>query len=378
MRVLHINCNYTSSNLHQKLIDALNKIGILNRVVIPRYYGAPSRAETNEEEKVLECFRKNDRFLFFLKQRKINQAVKKAIDPERFDIIHAYTLFTDGNCARNLSLEYGIPYVVAIRNTDVNAFFRWRILLRPRGVQIMKDASSVFFLSDAYRKTVFEKYIPKELIGLISSKSKVIPNGIDEFWLKNRPNREVFALRIKQIRSQEIRLVYAGRIDKNKNIPTIQQAACLLREKGYRVSLTVIGRVEDSSEYERILSQPHTTVKEEQPKEQLINEYRDHSIFVMPSFHESFGLVYAEAISQGLPVVYSKGQGFDSQFEDGVVGYSACSHSAEDVARAILQIVEAYEEFPERCIECAAVFNWACIAEEYNSVYHSILLQLKP
>ena len=57
-------------------------------------------------------------------------------------------------------------------------------------------------------------------------------------------------------------------------------------------------------------------------KEELIKLYRDSHIFTMPSITESFGLVYAEAMTQALPVVYTKGQGFDGQFPDGEVGYS--------------------------------------------------------
>ena len=40
-----------------------------------------------------------------------------------------------------------------------------------------------------------------------------------------------------------------------------------------------------------------------------------NDIFVMPSVTELL-LVYAEAMSQGLPVIYTRGQGFDGQFEE--------------------------------------------------------------
>ena len=75
-------------------------------------------------------------------------------------MIHAYTLFTDGNVARTLSKKYGVPYVVAIRDTDVNDFFRYRPYLIKLGSQIMKDASAVFFLSESYKRIVLEKYVP--------------------------------------------------------------------------------------------------------------------------------------------------------------------------------------------------------------------------
>ena len=40
--------------------------------------------------------------------------------------------------------------------------------------------------------------------------------------------------------------------------------------------------------------------------------------FCLPSHAETFGLVYVEAMSQGLPIIY-EGQGFDKQFQDGEV-----------------------------------------------------------
>ncbi|MBF1138813.1 MAG: glycosyltransferase, partial [[Eubacterium] sulci] len=37
---------------------------------------------------------------------------------------------------------------------------------------------------------------------------------------------------------------------------------------------------------------------------ELIEEYRKADIFALLSKTESFGIVYAEAISQGLPILY--------------------------------------------------------------------------
>ena len=45
---------------------------------------------------------------------------------------------------------------------------------------------------------------------------------------------------------------------------------------------------------------------------------RSCSVFAMPSIFETFGLVYLEALSQNLPVVYTKGQGIDGMFDNTV------------------------------------------------------------
>ena len=51
-------------------------------------------------------------------------------------------------------------------------------------------------------------------------------------------------------------------------------------------------------------------------KDKLQAVYAQNSIFAMPSLAETFGLVYVEAMSQGLSVLYTKGEGIDGLFEE--------------------------------------------------------------
>lgn len=366
MRVLHINCNYIGTTLHQLMSEKLDSIGHDNSVFVPTYDKKLSVIKTNDNVLVCECFRKWDRLFFDYKQQKIRKALEKHYDVKSYDVIHAYTLFTDGNCARKLSQTYGIPYVVAVRNTDVNDFFRLMPHLRKRGIKTMLDAKAVFFLSESYRRQVFEKYVPRKLHDELIKKSYIIPNGIDDFWFLNSPTSE------NKIENT-IKLIYAGRIDRNKNIETTQSAVKILREKGYDVSLTVIGKIADEKIYVAIKNDPNTKCLPAQPKEVLLDLYRKHNIFVMPSFTESFGLVYAEAMSQGLPVIYSKGQGFDNQFAEGQVGYHVLACDAQNVADGIEKAIKNFNDIIPNTIASARKFNWDDIVIKYDEIYKSIL-----
>lgn len=369
MRVLHINCNYIGSTLHQLMIEHLDAIGYSNQVFVPTYDKKLAVIVPNENVCLCECFRKWDRLIFDYKQQKIRKGIETNIKVADFELIHAYTLFTDGNCARKLSQKYGIPYVVVVRNTDVNDFFRLMPHLRRRGVQIMRDARAVFFLSEAYRKQVFEKYIPKEYWVEIEEKTHIIPNGIDAFWFENTPTID------KIIDKKSIKLVYAGRIDKNKNIPTIQKAMAILRKQGYGTALSVVGKIQDEREFQIIEKDPFTTYYPAMQKEKLLDIYRDSDIFVMPSFTESFGLVYAEAMSQGIPVVYSKGQGFDKQFAEGVVGYHVAADSPDDVADGIKRVIDNYSNIQKNVVSSAREFSWTKLVEKYDQVYKTIVVR---
>lgn len=367
MKILHINGNYVYTLLHQLMADKLAELGCENTVYVPVYDKNTAVITPNDNVVVSECFERRDRIVFDYKQKKIFDDVQKKIDVKAFDIIHAYTLFTDGNCARKLSEKYDIPYVVAVRNTDVNDFFAKMIHLRSRGIETMRKAKAVFFLSESYRSIVFEKYVPEKYREELAKKAYIIPNGIDEFWFENKPcEYKTYE------KGKEIKLVFAGRIDKNKNVPTTQKAMEVLKNKGYNVSLTVIGRVQDMDEFERIARNENTTVLQAMPKEQLIEVYRGADIFVMPSFTESFGLVYVEAMSQGLPVVYSKGQGFDGQFEEGTVGFRVDSKSSESVAEGILKVIDNYEKIANNVADMARKFKWNGIVKEYVRIYDEI------
>ena len=368
MKVLHINCNYIYSALHERLTERLESLEVHNLVFAPVSSTGGAAITPGKNVTVSECFRKTDRYFFHRKQEKIYRSAEKNLDLTGVDCIHAHTLFTDGNCARRLARELGVPYIVAVRNTDVNAFFKKRPLLHGRGIAIMRGAQRIIFLSESYRNMVFERYIPAGLRGELLKKAEVIPNGIDDFWLANRDWRQ------RKLPEQgPVRLIYVGRIDRNKNIPLIQQAMERLRRRGLDTELTVVGKVQDQTEFKKIREDRYTTYHEPVDKEQLIHIYRENHIFVMVSHTETFGLVYAEAMSQGLPVIYTRGQGFDGQFIDGTVGYATSDQDAAKLADCIQNVLAHYEELSENARERVGKFDWGEIAGHYRQMYRNIV-----
>lgn len=375
MKVLHININYTATTLHQTMIEHLNHFEIENKVFVPTYDKNRSVIDCGDYVVLSECYKKRDRLFYYNKQKKIINSVWKLLDVSQFEIIHAYTLFTDGNAAMELSRRAGIPYVVAVRNTDVNYFFKKMIHLRSHGVTILRNASAVFFLSPVYRDTVINRYVPKKYRKEISQKSYVIPNGIDDFWQNNIFQRDSDAIIERYKEQKEVRCIYVGSIDKNKNIELTLRALSKMNAEGWRCTLTSVGKIVDKSEFNKLSTYSFFEYMGSKTKEDLLDFYRNADIFVMPSHAESFGLVYAEAMSQRLPVIYTRFQGFDGQFPEGEVGYAVSDSDPVELAEVVKKICREYSRIVENITFDVRKFMWNDICMKYKEIYQGILYE---
>ncbi len=369
MKILNINSYYYSSTVHRQLQKALQVNGADTFTYVPLARGYVPRDECiyGDEKHVLpsECYNEFDRYIFHLKHNKILNDIKQRIDLKDFTCMHAHSLFSNGYIAMRIKEEMGIPYVVTVGGTDLNLFFKYMVHLKRLGQRILKQAYRIIFITETVRDFLVGKYVQERYRDDTFDRSVTIPYGVDDFWIRNKGQE-------KQLCDGIIKLTQVGTICKNKNLQTTVKAVELLKNKGYKVFLTVVGKVGDESVFNKIKQLPYVKHIPPVPKEELIRIYRENDIFVMPSITETFGLVYAEAMSQGLPVIYTRGQGFDGQFEDGTVGYSVNCFDAEEIADRIINIMDRYNEQSKNCIKLCNKFDWGLIAKDHNSLYKMI------
>ncbi len=301
---------------------------------------------------------------------KILNDIKNKVDFKNIDLVHADFLFSMGGVARKIMKERGINYIVNVQNVDLNIFFKYMFFLRKTGLDIMQGAKKIIFVSPAYKEFVINKYIPNQLKECINQKSIIIPFGINPYWLQNKFNKP----KLKIIK--KINLIYIGEFTKNKNVHISIKVARRLKELGFEVKFVIVG---GNGEYEykiRNLAKKNKDIidiyERIEERKKLMNMYRKSDIFIMPSRYESFGLVYGEAMSQGVPVIYTKGQGIDGYFMDGKVGYSVNPKDINDIVEKIEMIIYDYNRISKNCYNLVEKFSWDDIAEKYNNIYKSI------
>lgn len=374
VRIVHICSYYIGNKLYENLIKELCLAGVKQEVFVPiknkldsgKNQLPPDFESVNYHYK--NILKKHDRILFHNKINKQLREIEKSVKGiEDVNFIHAHTVFSDGGTAYKLYKKYKIKYLVTVRNTDINIFYKYGLHLRAFMYQVLLNAQVVVFISEAYKQKMLE-LLPQHIVSKISSKCYVIPNGIEDYWHENAISKS----EIEEIRT--IRLLFIGKIDKNKNLTSVIHACSKLHKEGYQFFLNVIGNgplEEECIQLSRTLEidksvKFHGYLKDRE----LISKIMDKSdILVMPSYRETFGLVYIEAMSRGLPVIYTKGQGIDGFFAEGAVGFSVDPNYQHMIVDSIKKITKSYREISINCYKNSKKFKWSTISQKYVTIY---------
>jgi glycosyltransferase involved in cell wall biosynthesis len=97
------------------------------------------------------------------------------------------------------------------------------------------------------------------------------------------------------------------------------------------------------------------------PPSEVKKLYDSHDLFVMPSRMEPFGLVFAEALSRGLPCVARNACAMPEIVTDGVSGALISKDDEYELAEAVASVLaddQIYKNCKERAPRIADYFSW--------------------
>jgi len=372
MKLLHICSAYAKNELYKRLVNEVAVHDIHQEIYVPvrstEEIGGNNIPNSDSIHIQYDyVLRKYHRLMFNRKINDVLASMESKVNVADKTMVHAHFLFSDGAVALKLKEKYGIPYVVAVRNTDINFFFRFAPHLRKLGLRIMRNAKAIIYLSPAYRDFTFKKYIPIENHSELSRKSIVIPNGADDFWLENQVKKPKAA-------QKSLKLLFVGEFTPNKNVMNVVHAVNILRKQWNEVSLTMVGGGGLNSQHihdmvARLDPDVFTFVGRIQNPAELMKHYRDADILVLPSYKETFGIVYIEARSQAMPFVCSLGQGVDGYFNDDEPGRFVDPNDPKQIASNIANIYENLSAYSVNAIKHVGKFNWKSISDEYMGIY---------
>ena len=371
MKVLHISNGFAGSEVHSNLVKELDKCGIQQTVYAPVRSANAIGWNSFDSDKVefvySNIIKTWHKYVYHYKAKVLYRDIISKINVANHDIIHAATLFSDGILAYKAYKQFGVPYVIAVRNTDYNDFIRLLRHTWHNGRIIMLHASKVFFISEGIKKQFESSKFVKPILDKVKDKFVLLPNGIDDYWLDH----------IVTTPRQGQQILYIGNFSENKNVTRLIEAVlCLRKEKAFKnVGLTIVGGGNSSTNTVQNLINKHPEciqyLGKIYNKDRLAEVMSSCSIFAMPSIHETFGLVYLEALSQNLPVLYTKGQGIDGLF-DNTVGIGVNPLYVDEIVAA-LRIMLMKRNYYSNAYVGFEQFRWRNIAKQYQDFYNQIV-----
>lgn len=365
MVITHICNNYVGSKVHSNLCLALSKqLSIEQQVFIPIKSITLSNVNSSNSERVKEDYiLSNKSYLKYFPLLKVLVNLifflKKSY---KSDYIIAHTVWSDGLLAYFNYLIYKTPYTVSVRSTDFNTFFpklrhyHWLIN------KIVKNANNVIFINKIYHDVAVDKY---KKIFKNSDNLVVIPNGVDDFWLQNDGQLNAS--------KKSFDYIFVGKNEPRKNFLNTYKALEKI-SKVRKIKFCVVGIVKD--EVMKIIKCdeiPEWVVCEGIVDKLKLRElYCKSKILFLPSYRETFGLVYIEALSQGCAVIHSKGQGIDGMVNSRMVMRTE-PHDVDQMSHDAEMLLDYYEnnsDFPD-----VSSFKWDIIGKNYLDCFRVSISQ---
>src|SRR5438309_799701 len=202
---------------------------------------------------------------------------------------------------------------------------------------------TVFVSSEQYRQSWINR-------GFDPEKLKIFPRGLDTELFNPARRDPAFWEKYGAATNGEVRLLYVGRISREKDLDVLANAYRRLREEGLSVQLFVVGH----GPYSQALSEtlPGAVFTGYLTGLELATAYASADVFAFPSTTDTFGNVIIEAQASGVPVVVSDSGGPKELVNDKTNGLVTKSHDVEDFTRAIRALI-VDPALRERMGDCA-------------------------
>jgi len=264
-------------------------------------------------------------FIYNFNKKRIRELVKK-----HFDVVHAHYLFPDGLLAYQISKRFNKPFILTLRQ-EVRFFNNW---YSRWWIRKIIDQATVLTTQSPQMAEVVNSFGIKKV--------RTLPTGIEDyFFTSNSQNNKAVILNAAKrneespanfrgdpslsVRMTKIKMA-CSQVNKNeklkllsvcnllpvKNLESVMEAISKMPEK-HQIDYTIYGTGPSEDKLKSLVQQlgleqtvhfKGTVKNKDLPA--LMPEF---DVFIQPSFKETFGLSYFEAMACGLPVILTENTG---------------------------------------------------------------------
>lgn len=207
----------------------------------------------------------------------------------------------------------------------------------------------------------------------------LVPNGIllNDFINLQTDNKLFYSTYFENIKNNSNVIVSLGRIHKKKGYDILINAFSQILKHSPNSFLLIAG--EDFGEKGKLILQIKELGLKEKVK--IIDPIYDDEkkmflsnadVFVLPSHNENFGIVYAEALAAGTPIVASKNTPWQEVEKAGCGRW--INNTFEDTAEAIIDLLNRDRKFLRKnALKYVQKYDWKNIANKFKHCYETFI-----
>lgn len=284
-------------------------------------------------------------------------------------IMHAHNAFPEGVAAVKV---FGgrIPVAVTVHGSDVNVF-AMKKTLRSVIVNAMNSTSVIISVSGSLKKTLRE-------IG-VTSRIEIVPNGLDT---------GIFTPGIKKEASLSCgldplkkRIIFIGNFSWIKGVEYLIRSFPGVLKKNPGCELILLGARSKSDDFEKYNNEIEKSgaadlikIIPQVPHSELPLWLRASDVLALPSVKEGFGIVAAEALSCGIPVVSTFSGGPEDIVEKGM-GFLVPPCDSEALSEAFIKALDGDGIIEGNDISFSAHkrFSFEKVTQSIIDIYRSLI-----
>ena len=294
-----------------------------------------------------------------------------------YDLYHSH-YWLSGEVVSRLNQHVRLPHIASF-HTLGEAKIRARAEENESKVRIRSErdtlhrADRIVAVSEHERGNMIDFYeAPGDRI-------QVIPCGVDMDVFKPMPRDEarrelglgdenvlLYVGRVQPLKGPELLLESVARMGLNEELKVLIVGGDVTGDE----EMTKVRRLAEELGIDHLVSFEGTV-----PHKRLVHYYNAADLCVVPSFYESFGLVAAEAMACGTPVVATAVGGLPETVKDGLNGSLIRDRNPEALAEKInllLNDVRLRGLLASRARESVAALDWPTVAGRVAGLYESV------
>ncbi len=282
-------------------------------------------------------------------------------------VIHAHNSLYAGLLASRLKARYGVPFVLT-EHSSAYLTGSIRGVQRPFVEETLRNASACGVVSKGLGRTL-ERLFPN-----VEFTWQWLPNVLDTLFEHQKwPNND-------KVGSQEMfRFLSVGALIEIKNHKGLLRAFARSFKDNHNVQLRVGG--DGLLREELVLLSRELRIEDQVvflgalTREQVLAEMQSCDVFVLPSKHETFGVVIIEALSSGKPVV-ATACGGPEEIVNTKNGLLVPPQDELALAEALQRMFSQAGSYDGALIreECLSLFGEAAVVNRLKALYNRAMI----